>query len=61
VFEVLKHNFYFLVFYVLGLDSYIVVGVSIFGLDVVYHSKYFCVGCCECGDNDGYKRRHRNA
>jgi len=43
------------------LDSYVVTSVSIFGLDMVYHSKYFYVMCCECDDNDGYKRRHKNA
>ncbi len=33
-----------------------------FGLDVpVYHSRYFYVMCCECGDNDGYRHRHKNA
>jgi hypothetical protein len=26
-----------------------------FGLNVVYHSKYFYVMCCECGDNNGYR------
>jgi hypothetical protein len=30
------------------------------GLDVVYHSGYFYVMCCECGDNDSYKHQHRN-
>ncbi len=25
------------------------------GSDVVYHSRYFYVMCCECGDNDGYR------
>ncbi len=24
-------------------------------LDVVYHSGYFSIMCCECGDNDGYR------
>jgi hypothetical protein len=31
-----------------------------FGLNVVYHSKYFVIMCCECGDNDGYRHRHSN-
>jgi len=31
-----------------------------FGLDVVYHSRYFYVMCCECGDNDGYRHQHKN-
>ncbi len=35
--------------------------VSFFGLDVVCHLGYFYVMCCECGDNDGYRCRHRNA
>jgi hypothetical protein len=29
-------------------------------MGVVYHSWYFYVMCCECGDNDGYRRRHRS-
>jgi hypothetical protein len=36
-------------------------GSQSFGLDVVYHSKYFYVMCCECNNNDGYKHRHGNA
>jgi hypothetical protein len=31
-----------------------------FGLDVVYHSRYFYVMCCECSDNDGYRHQHKN-
>jgi len=50
----------FLVLYVLGLDSCIVVGESIFGLDVMYHYGIFYVMCCECGESDGYKHQHRN-
>jgi hypothetical protein len=32
-----------------------------FGLDVVYHLGYFYVMCCECGDSERYRHRHRNA
>jgi hypothetical protein len=32
-----------------------------FGLDVVYHSRYFYVMCCGCGDDDGYTSQHKNA
>jgi hypothetical protein len=32
-----------------------------FGLDVVYHSRYFYVMCYECGDNNDYMCQHRNA
>ncbi len=46
-----------LVFYVLGLDSCIVAVELIFGLDVMNHSGYFYIMCCECGDSDGYKCR----
>jgi hypothetical protein len=31
-----------------------------FHLNVVYHSKYFFVMCCECGDNESYKHLHRS-
>jgi hypothetical protein len=45
-----------LVFYVLGLNSCIVATIElIFGLDVVNHSRYFYIMCCECGDSDGYR------
>jgi hypothetical protein len=50
-----------LIFYVLGLDSCIVAGESIFGLDVVYCSGYFYDMCCKCDDTDGYMHRHRSA
>jgi len=30
-------------------------------LDGVYHSGYFYVMCCECGDSDGYRHQHRSA
>ncbi len=45
-----------LVFYVLGLDSYSVASELVFGLGVVYHLRYFYVMCCECDDNDSYRR-----
>jgi hypothetical protein len=32
-----------------------------FGLNVVYHLRYFYVMCCKCGDNNGYRCRHRSA
>jgi hypothetical protein len=41
-------QFYFLIF-------------SSLGLDVVYHSRYFYVMYCECGDNNGYRCQHKNA
>jgi hypothetical protein len=32
-----------------------------FGLNVMYHSKYFHVMCCECDDNDDYRCLHKSA
>jgi hypothetical protein len=32
-----------------------------FGLNVVYHSGYLYIMCCKCGDNDGYRCRHKSA
>jgi hypothetical protein len=44
-----------LVFYVLGLDFYVVGSEQSFGLNVMYHFGFFYVMCCECGDSDGYR------
>jgi hypothetical protein len=38
----------------LGLDSCLSLSeLYLLGLDMVYHSEYFYVMCCMCGDNDG--------
>jgi hypothetical protein len=46
-------------FQVLGFTP--TLGQSRVATDVVYHSRYFYVMCCECGDNNGYRRWHKNA
>jgi hypothetical protein len=32
-----------------------------FGCNVMYHSRYFYVIFCECGDNNSYRCQHKNA
>jgi hypothetical protein len=68
--EIPKHSFCFIVFFVIRVFWFSMFWASIiallqknqsFGLDVVYHSGYFYVICCECGDNDGYMHQHMNA
>jgi hypothetical protein len=36
----------------MGLDSYVIASESYFGLDMVYHLRYFHVIFFMCGDND---------
>jgi hypothetical protein len=45
----------------MGLTFALNLMVLLFGLDVVYHSRYFYVMCCECGDSDCYRCQHKNA
>jgi hypothetical protein len=40
----------------LGLDSCVVVSELHFGLNMVYHLRYFYVMCCMCDDTDDYSR-----
>jgi hypothetical protein len=46
--------FMVLSFLCFGLGFLLVINESYFGLDVVYHLRYFYVMCCICDDNNSY-------
>jgi hypothetical protein len=49
-----------LLFLCFGLGFLLVVSESHFGLDVMYHLKYFYVMCCMCDDNNSCKHQLRS-
>jgi hypothetical protein len=69
-FEIPKHSFYFAVFFVMQVFWFSMFWAWIFVLlqvsnllclDVMYHSGYFYIMCCECGDSDGYRCRQNKS
>jgi hypothetical protein len=67
-FEIPKHSLYFIIFCVMQVFWFYMFWVWILALFewvnllvwmVVYHSGYFYVMCCECGDINGYTYRHK--
>jgi len=48
-------------FFFLGLYPYVIANESYFGLDMVYHLRYFHIMFCMCGDNNNCRHWYRSA